>query len=226
MHPLDRPVWTALAGAWHSLAAGDETARRLDPDCGPFAAARDGNVAAVAPLLPRDRDSWFVEADVVAAPPEFVVAETRELWQMVADAVPPPDPALRFVALGDADAAEMIDLATLTRPGPFLARTNRLGDFIGRREAGRLIAMAGTRMRAPGFIEVSGVCTHPEAQGRGLASQASRAVAAAILASGARPFLHAYPGNEPAIRLYTGLGFRRRRSLVLTILRPSAPGAR
>lgn len=220
-HVLDRPVWAALTTAWRHLAQGVEGAWRLSPDHGYFAATAAGDAAAVAPYLPAGEDSWFVEPAPVAAPPGFAVTQVRELTQMVADSVPAPRGEPTFVPLGDADAAEMQALAALTRPGPFLARTHELGRFIGYREGGRLLAMAGTRMAAPGFVEVSGVCTHPDAQGRGLAAEASRLVAATILASGAKPFLHAWPDNAPAVGLYEALGFRHRARLVLTVVSPA-----
>ena len=219
-HVLDRPVWAALTGAWRGLALGQAGAWRLSPEHGPFAATADGTAEAVVPHLPRGRDSWFVEPEPVAAPPGFTVTLVRELTQMVAEDVPPPLGGPAFVPLGEADAAEMQALAALTRPGPLLARTHELGRFIGYREDGRLLAMAGTRMAAPGYIELSGVCTHPDAQGRGLAAEASRRVAAAILAGDARPFLHAYPDNAPAVGLYEALGFRHRARLILTVLSP------
>jgi hypothetical protein len=43
-----------------------------------------------------------------------------------------------------------------------------LGDFWGIKIGGRLIAMAGERMKQPGYTELSGVCTHPDFRGKGL----------------------------------------------------------
>ena len=80
-----------------------------------------------------------------------------------------PAPGIAPVVLGPADAAEMCALAELTHPGPFGPEMIRLGRFLGVREQGRLLAMAGQRFRLPGFVEISGVCTHPDAQGRGYA---------------------------------------------------------
>ena len=90
----------------------------------------------------------------------------------------------------------MLALATLTRPGPFFARTHQLGAFIGVKQDGRLVAMAGERMQPTGFTEVSGVCTHPDPRGRGYAGGLMRQVAARILARGETPFLHAYADND------------------------------
>jgi predicted GNAT family acetyltransferase len=70
--------------------------------------------------------------------------------------------------------------------------------------------MAGERFRQPGFTELSGVCTHPAAKGKGLATLLSRFVAARIQARGDVPYLHAYETNTRAIGLYGGIGFRLR----------------
>jgi predicted GNAT family acetyltransferase len=77
--------------------------------------------------------------------------------------------------------------------------------------------MAGQRLRLPGFIEVSAVCTHPGARGRGYARVAMLQVIADILGRGATPFLHAFADN-PATRVYEALGFTHRRGLHLAAL--------
>jgi predicted GNAT family acetyltransferase len=111
-------------------------------------------------------------------------------------------------------------LAHATRPGPWSALTHRYGPFYGIKREGRLLAMAGERMRpAQGLAEVSGVCTAPEARGEGLATLLMRRVMAGLMARGDRPFLHTYADNAKAIALYETLGFRARREMVLTVLR-------
>lgn len=110
-------------------------------------------------------------------------------------------------------------LATLTEPGPFFARTHTLGGFIGVRIDGRPAAMAGERMRFPGHVEVSGVCTHPDFRGQGLAWRLSAAVAADIQQRGDTPFLHAWTTNTAAISLYEGLGFVVRTRVHVAVLR-------
>jgi predicted GNAT family acetyltransferase len=112
----------------------------------------------------------------------------------------------------------MLALATLTRPGPFFERTHELGEFIGVREGGRLIAMAGERMKPDGFTEVSGVCTHPDFRGQGHAAALTRIVASRIRERGETPFLHAYASNAPAIALYERLGYRLRRNVLMVRL--------
>jgi predicted GNAT family acetyltransferase len=117
----------------------------------------------------------------------------------------------------------MLALANLTKPGPFFERTHRLGDFIGvkvpdGKGGRRLAAMAGERMRLPGFTEVSGICTHPDYRGHGYAGGLSRIVAGRILARGETPFLHAYAHNTAATGLYETLGFSLRRQMHMRVL--------
>jgi len=72
------------------------------------------------------------------------------------------------------DVPEMLALAELTEPGPFRQRTIEFGGYMGIRDAGRLVAMAGQRLSLTGFTEVSAVCTHPEYRGRGYANACGR----------------------------------------------------
>ena len=218
---LDRPVWSALTTTWRSLAEGDERALRLAADFGVFAALRedsDDARSALAALCPAGAGLGLVETAPVAPPPELELISNAACDQMVAETLSPIEVKFEVVELGDADAPEMLALARLTEPGPFYARTHELGRFIGVKRDGRLAAMAGERMRFPGYCEVSGVCTHPDFRGHGYAAGLSSLVAQNIVARGETPFLHVYPHNRPAIALYEALGFQHRRSMTLTIL--------
>ncbi len=227
-HPLDRPVWNALTTRQMHLALGDAAqAVRFPPDIEPFGATitkSAEHLTALGALVPMDGFVATVERDGVTLPPGFVVVLDEAIHQMTASriAAPASDPAV--ISLGDADATEMRALAELTQPGPFYARTHTLGDFVGIRENGRLIAMAGERLRVPGFTEISAVCTHPDARGRGLAAKLMQVVAAKIAARGEELFLHVYPRNRAAIAVYEKLGFRRRADVQFTIFRHRQPG--
>ncbi|UWZ83516.1 GNAT family N-acetyltransferase [Occallatibacter riparius] len=126
-------------------------------------------------------------------------------------------PGCTFRRLTSADAPAMVALAELTEPGPFRLRTIELGNFYGIFDGDRLVSMAGKRMHFPGFIEVSGVCTHPDYRGRGYAGALIRIIIDEIEATGRTPFLHAWEGN-PAQYLYESLGFSLTRTFNLSAL--------
>jgi predicted GNAT family acetyltransferase len=217
-HPLDRPIWHALTGRQAEYALGDERAWRFDPDYGAFAAAADRSaesLAALAGLIPAGRSVILMEARPAAVPPGAVIAQQALCHQMVADRLTPGEAEFEIVPLTEADAPDMLALATLTKPGPFFVRTHRLGGFVGVKQAGRLVAMAGERMKPEGFTEVSGVCTHPDFRRLGLAGGLMRHVASRILARGETPFLHSYASNTGAIALYETLGFRLRSEMTM-----------
>jgi predicted GNAT family acetyltransferase len=222
LDPLERPVWASLTSRQAHLALTHGRARRFDPAIGVFAAMpdwSDESVADLKALVARHGEVGIVEPAM--PPPIDGLAATPQglCCQMVAEVeVPLPVPAFAYEALTDADALQMLALATLTRPGPFFARTHTLGDFIGVKADGRLVAMAGERMRLDGHTEVSGVCTHPDHRGRAYAAGLTAVVMERIRRRGEVPFLHVYAGNTTAIRLYETLGFRIRRELEYVLL--------
>jgi predicted GNAT family acetyltransferase len=223
MNPLDRPVWASLTTHHAPTSEGNELARRFVRDVNLFASARDDTLAAIAALaaLVKPEESVFLlQVPTIVIPPGLVEVKVAKGVQMVAARSMTPETKRHdILTLTDEDAPEMLELATLTEPGPFLARTNTMGAFIGIRIGGRLAAMAGERMRFPGYTEVSGVCTHPEFRGRGLARCLSAAVVAGIEARGDQAFLHAWKTNHSAISLYETLGFELRTEVNVAVLR-------
>lgn len=220
-NPLDRPVWYALNRRQRHLAVGGDRALRFATDIGPLAAAADDGAESLrdlASLVAEHGTIVLLQVGDTAPPPRTIVEMTAPGVQMIAKALVPLEPDNRVVRLTEADAPDMLALATLTKPGPFNTRTHELGGFWGVKENGKLLAMAGERMKFEGFTEVSGVCTHPDARGRGYAGLLSRIVATQILKRGETPMLHAFANNTPAIRLYKSLGFELRTSVTVTML--------
>jgi hypothetical protein len=74
---------------------------------------------------------------------------------------------LDVVELGAADVPEILGPCARTQPGPFWPRTHELGTYLGIRDEYRLVAMAGERLRPPGWTEISAVCAAPMARGQG-----------------------------------------------------------
>jgi GNAT superfamily N-acetyltransferase len=225
---LDNPIWSALTTDHASLALGAGTggvAARYPEDIGPLsgmAAQSDEGYAALQLLVPVGATVGMFFREAPRPPQGWTLVRGGGLVQMVALHPVPAEGALHadaeLRALTVADAPAMVELAELTEPGPFRLRTIELGGYLGIFHGGRLAAMAGRRMSVPGFVEVSAVCTHPEARGRGYASVVMSRVMEWILHAGRLPFLHALPDN-PAIRIYERLGFTLRQSFELAVVR-------
>lgn len=223
-HPLDDAVWSALTGPQAALAERNGCAVRYRPDVASFAAL---------PAEP-DAEAW-AQLGALAAPGETVVLHGSwhrppDGWDVLkrlagvqldgSGLSVRPDP--EAVVLGADDLPEMLDLAARTKPGPFLPGTPLMGTYLGIRCGGALVAMAGERMRPPGWGEISAVCTDPAHRGSGLATRLVRAVGAVIRDRGDVPFLHASADNTTALHLYEHLGFTLRRRLEFVGMRPSA----
>ena len=132
-----------------------------------------------------------------------------------ASLVHPPGAPL---SLGTTDVPEMLELAAVTEPGPFLPKTIQMGSYFGIRASdGRLVAMAGERLQSTAFAEISAVCTLPEFRGRGYARALVTFIAAQILAAGKTPFLHVKSENEAKV-VYQKIGFRLRAAIWLTVI--------
>jgi predicted GNAT family acetyltransferase len=221
-HVLDRPAISTLTGRQSHLAVQRGGAIRMHPDFGLFAGTLDDSPESakdLGALVSEMGTVGLVELTTPPAPPGAQIVSSSLCLQMVAESVAPAwDVAFDMLPLGDADAAEMLALATLTKPGPFFSRTHQLGDFIGVRVDGALVAMAGQRMRPDGYTEASGVCVHPDHRGKGYAARLLREVTARILATGEKAFLHSYADNATAIGLYESLGYRGRSEVMFTIL--------
>ncbi|MEU1511487.1 GNAT family N-acetyltransferase [Streptomyces sp. NPDC005811] len=227
-HPLDNAVWAALTGPHAHLAERVGRAARYPADVYAFAALADPrDPAAWADLRTLAGDGATVWIKPVAGVPDgWRVTGGGEGVQLVSTGEFRTEPAPEAVRLGPDDVPEILDLVARTRPGPFLRRTVTLGTYLGIREQGRLVALAGERLRIDGWTEISAVCTDPAHRGRGLATRLVRAVGHGARARGDIPFLHAAAGNTTAIRLYESLGFRlRRRSAVVSVRTPGTPRA-
>jgi ribosomal protein S18 acetylase RimI-like enzyme len=211
---LDNPVWSCLTTRHAHLALGDRHARRYPPEFSPLsglpAAGRD-NVAALQALVEVGDAVAVAGAHLPEWPGNWETLHRMSLVQMVRRRTAPlTEGRADVVPLATADVADMLSLVELTHPGPFRERTIELGAFVGVREDGRLLAMAGERMWVGDHREVSAVCTHPDAQGRGFARALMARVVNRMLRAGQTPFLHVECDNERAIRTYEGLGFVRR----------------
>lgn len=217
---LDNPAYASLCGVHAPLAQVRGRARRYPADVAPFLAlpsppsAQDWHDAAglVAP-------GTYVagQYDGAELPKGWRAVQTLDLVQMIEERVTGVDCA-EAIPLSADDVPEMLGLVAQTEPGPFLKRTVELGDYLGVRRNGALIAMAGERFHVDGWTEISAVCTKPDHRGEGLASRLMGALIAGIHRRSERAFLHVLSTNTGAIRLYETLGFRVRQRATLTVV--------
>ena len=218
--PLDNPAYASLHGAHARFAQVSGRVRRYPEDVAPFLAL---------PSPPSAQD-WRDAADLVAPgtlvagryggaelPKGWRAVQSFDLVQMIEERVSGVGCA-EAIALSATDVPEMLELVAQTEPGPFLPRTIELGDYLGIRRDGALVAMAGERFRLDGWTEISAVCTKSDHRGQGLASQLMGALIASIQRRSERAFLHVMSTNTAAIRLYEELGFRVRQTATLTVI--------
>jgi ribosomal protein S18 acetylase RimI-like enzyme len=227
-HPLDNVVWSALTTAHASLAQGSGLARHYPRDMAPFSAVAEPSARAYADLaegLAGGVEARLFRPAEEPTPAGWETLSARPIIQMVADDVRPGATApagLSIEPLTRDDAAEMLALAEITKPGPLGPRTVLLGDYVGVRDERRLlIAMAGERFRLPGHAEVSAICVDPTMRGRGLGRVLAAALVERARARGETAFLHVFPDN-PAARLYPQWGFRERARHWVIWRRPQA----
>jgi GNAT superfamily N-acetyltransferase len=205
------PVWEALGSVQDIYNAGTTEVRYFPEDIAPFIGMDSWEPerhAMLTDTIPPGRLFYAMTALPLQLPETVAVKLTLPLYQMTCDTLRAfgiPGVDARTLTADDTDA--MVDLTSRTRPGPFYARTRLLGNYYGIFAAGKLLSMAGERLKLPGHTEVSAICTDPSAAGKGYASHLTSLVCAGIFEAGATPFLHVRADNTQAIRVYRKLGF-------------------
>jgi len=221
-HVLDNPVWHALIGPHRAHALGRGLARHYPRDMTPFSAIVEPSDAAYADLsvdLPPGVEARLFRPREEPLSHGWQQLDCFVMLQMIAR-VAPKRVSEVGILLSEIDFQAMTDLVAIAKPGPFGPRTPLLGQYFGVRDGDRLLAMAGERMRLPGYVELSAICVHPEARGRGYAAGLTLQLMRLAFDCGEVPFLHVRPDNAAAVALYRRLGFETRRELVVTWRRP------
>jgi ribosomal protein S18 acetylase RimI-like enzyme len=215
MHPLKNVIWQALTTRQAHFSESCDGARRFmrevtslcafeQPNDHGYASLADltgtGGTAAVFLDHPYERRGGW---EYVTGAPLLQMVCENGIAASAPKASSPP-----IVELGASDSPEMLELTALTKPGPFGPRTHELGYYVGIRDNDKLVAMAGERLKVPGYTEVSAVCTHPDHLGKGYAAALMKEVMRCIRGRGETPFLHVRADNFRAIAIYERLGFR------------------
>ena len=219
MLPLDTPIWTALTTKQAQIAHSNALARRFPPEMtllGALAANTAMAFDSLAQLIGRDPVTLYFTSPP-QIPAGWDVVRAVELHQMVQEEPAASQEQVQqheIVELTPADVPEMSVVYTATRPGRTLCpRIQKLGQFLGIREEGKLVAMGGLRLHLPGYREITTVATVPDHEGCGYATAIVRALIGRIRSRGDRPFLTVGTSNARAIEIYRRLGFKERARL-------------
>jgi ribosomal protein S18 acetylase RimI-like enzyme len=214
---LDNMPWFALNTVHAPFAQGEGAAlkykRSMAVFCG-TARLDPGGWRALGELVKPGRAVVLFQTEPGPVPDGFDEVFRSSALQMVADG--PLEPravvgaAPELIELSDDDVEEMLALTALAEPGPFFQETHLLGTYLGVRENGRLVAMAGERLRTDRVAEISAVSTHPDVRRRGLGGLLTMAMVDVIRGRGELAMLHVAKTNHAAIPLYESLGFRIR----------------
>lgn len=232
-HPLlPNAAWHSLSGAQAHVAVGGPRGRRYGPGFSAIMGFADPSQPDFEVLRAHCAVGEHVYCSGVTGPlpAGWELLDAGRLRKMVWEQpLPPPepteldahsDPAMQ--RLGAEHLPQILALVELTQPGPFGPRTIELGEYFGCFDGERLVAMAGERMHAPPLREISGVCTHPDARGRGLARRLMLHLVRREMQRGETPFLHVMSANTTAHALYLRMGFVDRLELPVWVVARSA----
>ncbi len=220
-HPLDNPILSALTSNHAKLAVKKNNVLMYRPGTFIMVGApeiSETTIKTLSELVPSEGFAGFMGFSPDMKP-YFHQLDSIPAYQMVSETVP-VYPEVDYEQLGMADVKEMMELVDLTKPGsPFFPGMFELGKYIGVKENGKLVAMAGERVKLDGYTEIALVCTHPEYRRKGYAAALSGVLMKEIIDRGEKPFLHVMTHNVPAIKLYEKLGFKIRTEYTISAYR-------
>ncbi len=221
-HILDNPAWNAMSSFNSHLALGNERVKIFREDVSPFAGLKNYDEPSffeLYNLIPPERTIIIPNSNRLSIPQYWKVNNIFDVRQMILNHKTLPSvPVTGIVSLSRKDIPQMITLTQLTQPGPFLQRTIEFGNYNGIFNSDELVAMAGQRMHANKYVEISAVCTNPDHTGKGYGKSLINYQVRKIVTEGNIPFLHVKADNEHAINLYKHLGFTVRSAMYIYVL--------
>lgn len=209
---LSNPVYYSLLYNNRHLGSGTDKVKYFDEAVSPFAGFDTGHEQGfqeLYDLLPEGRNILYATPLSIELPKGWQLLAAVEGLQFVYESnAPVAQPPFEPTPLEQQHIGQMMELAALTRPGPFGPRTIEFGQYYGVFEKGQLVAMTGQRLQVQNFTEISAVCTHPDHLGKGYASALVQHQINLILGLQQVPFLHVRADNYRAIAVYERLGFK------------------
>ncbi len=222
-HILDNPCWNALNTGNKNLSEGNEQVKYFSGEVSPFVGLPEWNSEAFDNLyhvIPRERRIAFIASKEVEIPSEWEIVDYLKAFQMVhTNPVPPVTASSEIVPLQEENVPQMIALTETTHPGPFFTRTIEFGNYEGIFDGDELVSMAGQRLHAGQYVEISAVCTHLAHTGKGYATQLMTSQVHKIGSVSAIPFLHVKDDNLSAVKLYKSIGFEVRKRMDIYSIR-------
>ena len=216
-HHLINPVYNALLSGDVHLGFGTGVVRCFHEEVSPFVGFPEDYEQGfddLYHLLPPERKILYATPQLITEPKGWqIVVQVKGLQFTYTKGPVETKSTLTLVPLHKEHVEEMMQLAALTKPGPFGARTIEFGHYHGIFENGHLVAMAGQRLHVQEYTEISAVCTHPDYLGRGFAAALTQHQLNFIYSQGQLPFLHVRADNDRAIALYERLGFEVSRQM-------------
>ena len=226
VHPLDNPFFSALSTLHRGFALGQGDVLRYPADVAPFLGLADAQAPvneAFDALLPEGDTALLLGVAPDTMPAGWQRQPLDTLVQMTCDRALALPEGPDIIELGPAHRADLLALTALVYPHYFRPRTAELGRYFGMYVDGRLAAIIGERLGAPGWREMSAICTHPQCLGRGYARRMTAFLTNDTLQRGDTPFLHVSPANTRALGLYQAMGYRRRGHIPFWSLRRAPP---
>jgi ribosomal protein S18 acetylase RimI-like enzyme len=214
---LHNPVFNALLTGDRRLGFGNDQVKFFDEQVSPFAGLDEGykkGFADLYDLLPSGRKILYATAFQFTQPAGWQLTHEIKGLQFVYETGSGIKTEFSSILpLDERHTEQMIQLAKLTKPGPFGTRTIEFGSYYGIFDKETLVAMTGQRLHVENYTEISAVCTHPDHTGKGYANALMQQQMQVILQNGQQPFLHVREDNQRAISLYQRLGFSISRSM-------------
>ena len=213
-HVLDNPAFNALISGNKRLANGNEQVKYFDREVSPFVGLKEyspGNFQLLYDFIQHDELIGLISPIGIDIPQQWKLRHFITGFQMIYNQ-PAANPVkeITLTSLTREHVPQMLELTKLTKPGPFASRTIELGHYKGVFDGDKLVAMAGQRLHAAEYMEISAVCTHPDYLGRGYAKQLLSDQANRIIEAQGIPYLHVRDDNHRAIKVYESLGFEVR----------------
>lgn len=222
-HLLNNPVYHALISGDQHLSFGKEKAKFFDESVSPFAGFEEGydkGFKDLYELLPAGRIILYATPQNTKQHEGWELIDAVKGLQLIFDSASEAGKkSLDITPLQEQHIEQMMQLAALTKPGPFGPRTIDFGNYFGVFKNEKLVAMAGQRLHVQQFTEISAVCTHPDHSGKGYASALVQQQVHLIKQQNQTPFLHVREDNRRAIAMYQRLGFKISRPMNFYVLK-------